>query len=230
MQVATHDLLDQAQAVIAGLLDPAVAVAVCDPRQPQPAVLPEEQLQIASAVPSRQAEFAAGRAAARAAMRQLGVTPVAIPMRADRAPKWPAGLRGSISHTSSLCAAAVTNGGQLIGLDVEHDSDLLSDLLPTVCSALEQSRIAGPAQARLAKLIFSAKEAAYKAQYPASGLLFGFDHLDVTLDLPNRTFTATFLHPAVCFAAGDRLHGRFDHVAGHIVTAVSIPQVHKKGA
>lgn len=230
MQLLAPDLLEDAQAAVAGLLDPGVAVALRDPRQPQPAVLPQEAAQIAQAVPNRQAEFAAGRAAARDAMRQLGLPAAPVLMGADRAPQWPAGLRGSIAHTDRLCAAAVTRGGQLIGLDVEHDTDLSSDLMDSICSAQERARIAGPNQARLAKLIFSAKEAAYKAQYPASGMLFGFDHLDVDLDLDRRTFTATFLAPAVCFAAGDRLHGRFDRAAGHIVTAVSIPQALRKGA
>lgn len=230
MQLGSPDRLDQAQAVISTLFDGPVSVAVTDPRVRQPEPMAGEDAHLTRAFPARRNEFAAGRAASRAAMAGLGLDARSIPAAEDRAPVWPAGIQGSISHSDTLCAAAVTDAPLLIGLDIEPNTDLTPGLLSAICSDAEIARIAGPEQARLAKLIFSAKEAAYKAQYPASRMLFGFDHMDVTLDLTAQRFTATFVRPAGPFAAGDRLLGRFDAVDGHLVTAVTTRQVALKGA
>ncbi|MFK7837222.1 MAG: 4'-phosphopantetheinyl transferase [Sulfitobacter sp.] len=224
------DRLARAQAVIAALFDNAVAVAVTDPRAAQPEALGGEADHLSRAFPTRKQEFAAGRAAARSAMARLGHAPQPIHAAKDRAPIWPEGIAGSISHKATLCAAAVTDAPVLFGLDIEENTDLAADLMSAICSDAELDRIKGPHQARLAKLIFSAKEAAYKAQYPETGMLFGFDHMDVTLDLAAQTFTATFVQPAGCFAVGDTLPGRFDEAADHLVTAVMAPHGAHKGA
>jgi 4'-phosphopantetheinyl transferase EntD len=230
MLMQNPDRLEQVQAVIAALFDVPVAVAVSDPRAEQSKPLGDEAAHLARAFPARQREFAAGRTAARAAMVELGEQPCAILAGPDRAPIWPRGLRGSISHTSTLCAAVVGTGPYTLGLDIEENTDLAAGLHSTICSDAEIARIAGPNQARLAKLIFSAKEAVYKAQYPLTGLLFGFDHIDISLDLTHQCFTATFLKPAGCFALGDTLPGRFDGVADHLVTTVITGQGASKGA
>ncbi|UWR12635.1 4'-phosphopantetheinyl transferase family protein [Sulfitobacter mediterraneus] len=210
------------QAAVAALFDGAVAVAVADPHLVQPAIWPEEAQFVAQAVPKRRAEFAAGRSAARAAMRMLGGPDIAIPASADRAPSWPAGWHGSISHNDRWCLAAVTRGAAHLGVDIEAATPLNPDLLSTICSPAEVVRIAGADQGMLAKVVFSAKEAAYKAQYPLTEALFGFDHLDVVLAPQTGQFQARFVQPAGQFAAGDVLQGRFAMVRGQIVTAVTI--------
>ena len=217
-------------AVIASLFDVPVFVGVTDPQAEQPATVGDEAQHLAQALPSRRREFAAGRAAARQAIAQLGISPAPIFAAKDRAPIWPQGLRGSISHTKTLCAAVVTDGPHSLGLDLEQDTDLKAGLLSTICSDAELARIAGTDKLRLAKLIFSAKEAAYKAQYPLTQMLFGFDHMDIALDHDHSRFTATFLKPAGCFAAGDQLPGRYARTAGHLVTAVWSDKAAPKGA
>lgn len=210
------------QAAVAALFDGAVAVAIADPHQVQPAIWSEEAQFVAQAVPKRRAEFAAGRSAARAAMRMLGGPDIAIPASADRAPSWPAGWHGSITHNDRWCLAAVTREAAHLGVDIEAATPLNPDLLPTICSPAEVARIGGADQGMLAKVIFSAKEAAYKAQYPLTETLFGFDHLDVVLSPEKGRFTAQFLQSAGQFEIGDTLHGRFAMVMGQIITAVTI--------
>ena len=61
-------------------------------------LLPEEAPAIARAIPKRQAEFAAGRRAARAALTTLGHPAQAIPVGDRRAPIWPQGTVGAITH------------------------------------------------------------------------------------------------------------------------------------
>ncbi len=220
MRMRSPDLCAQVQAIIASLYDVPVAVGVTDLRQKQPAPLGQEAAHLSRAFPTRKNEFAAGRAAARIGLAQLGYKATAIPAAPDRAPVWPAQIHGSISHTAQLCAAVVTDTNVSLGLDIEENTDLAQGLLSTICSDDELERIAGPDHLRLAKLVFSAKEAVYKAQYPLTGLLFGFDHIDIEFDFSRQSFVATFLKPAGAFAIGDCMAGRFDGVADHLVTAV----------
>ena len=212
---------------VAALFDAPVAVAATDPRAAQPAPLPGEAAHLATSIAKRQQEFAAGRAVARRAMVQLageGMETVAIPAATDRSPIWPAGWQGSITHKSSLCLAVVGQSGAALGLDVEEDTPLAEDLIPTICSTAEIARISGAQEGALAKLIFSAKEAAYKAQFPLTGLGFGFHRLDMRLDLDASAFEAVFTEDTGGFAAGDVLRGRFCKGQGHLVTGSTIGQ------
>lgn len=222
MRAAGLDPLALAQAALAAIVPSGVAVATSRP-QDHP-LLPPEGAHLAQAVQKRRQEFAAGRDAAHRAMEALGLPAAPIPVGEDRAPTWPEGPTGSISHSNTLAAAAVTTQPLWLGIDVEPDEDLPEDVLPTVCSAREVARIEGGETLRLAKLIFSAKEAAFKAQYAASGAMLGFEAFDVELDLRAQSFVARFTHAVPPFAEGAEIEGRFAHAAGHILTAVAIPQ------
>ena len=74
--------------------------------QPDPLEAPERAA-VAGAVASRQREFAGGRTCARRALLRLGHAAQPIPVGACRAPVWPHGVVGSITHCSSFAAAAV---------------------------------------------------------------------------------------------------------------------------
>lgn len=210
------------------LLPGSVALAATDPRAPQPPARPEERAALSRARPQRLREFDAGRAATHRAMAQLGVPPAPVLHGPDRAPVWPDGLTGTITHCQTACLAAVARTRDLraLGLDLEDDSPLAPDLLATVCTAAELDRL-GPIppgrRGQVAKLIFSAKEAAYKAQYPLSRALFDFQTLEITFgDGPGR-FAARFRHAVPPFSPDQRLDGRFAVGGGLIVTAVTVP-------
>ncbi|MEX1236317.1 MAG: 4'-phosphopantetheinyl transferase superfamily protein [Roseovarius sp.] len=199
---------------LAALFADEVEIVLVDPRTPQPAHWAEEAGSIMRAVPARVQEFAAGRAAARAAMVALGRAPAAVPAGPDRAPIWPEGLVGSISHCAHLCIAALAPRVQIraIGVDLEEAAPLDCNLIPEVCTVAERAWLAcQPENARgiLARLIFSAKECTYKCQYPLTETLFDFDTLEITPDLDTGQFEATFARPVGEFAAGARLSGRF---------------------
>lgn len=204
-----------------------VAVAARDPHAQAPPLFAEEAASMRRAVPRRYREFAAGRAAAREAAERLGITAGAIPMGADRAPLWPEGLVGSISHCDRCCLAAVAPSwaAASIGLDVEEDTPLDADLIAVICTPAERNWLATQPRAEvnhLAKLIFSAKECAYKCQYPLTGRIFGFDGLEIALAPDRGEFTAHFLMEIGTFAPGCRLFGRFQRRQGLIVTAMKL--------
>lgn len=169
------------------------------------------------AVPARRAEFAAGRQAARRAMGRN----LPIPMALNRAPQWPAGIAGSITHAGGWAFAVTGSADQRIGADLEVDEDLPADLWPIVLTPQETAWVnAQPAPGRIARLIFSIKECAYKAQFPLSGQIFGFEVLETIVDLKNRRFDAVFQQDIAPFSVGDTLSGRFSIGDGLILTGI----------
>lgn len=210
------------------LFPPAVTVAVTDPAQAHPALFAAEARAVAQARPNRQREFRAGRAAIRAALARMGLPPWPVPAGPDRAPVWPGGVTGSLSHSATVCVAALVPSGALaaVGVDIEPAEALPEALLPEICTLPERAWLSTrPAAERglLARLIFSAKECAYKAQYMQSRSFLEFSDLEVTLAPETGQFDATFRRAVPGFGREARLFGRFAIAQGHIVTALTVP-------
>lgn len=185
--------MDSLRAALHGMLGPNTGIGVTDPTVIS-ALWPEEAKAISRAIPKRQTEFAAGRRAARDALAQLGLAPSAIPQGADRAPVWPAGIAGSISHCAQCCIAVAAHNTdyQTLGVDVEPATALDLELVDVICTPSEQAWIADqPNPGLAAKLIFSAKESVYKAQYPLTGKVIGFEA--VTVKITDDSFVTTTL-------------------------------------
>jgi 4'-phosphopantetheinyl transferase EntD len=217
-------------ALTKSVLPAGLAVAARNPRDIPDAADPSEALALRGAVPRRLAEFHAGRAAARAAMVALSLPPRPVPMGPDRAPLWPAGITGSISHCATACVAAVGLGSIWagIGVDIEEDTPLEPLMVAEVCTKAERIWLGGqpPAERGLmAKLVFCAKEATYKAQYPLTGQLFGFDALEIRIDRTQSVFEARFVTTQGRFSAGTVLAGAYVHAAGLLVTGVALGHV-----
>ncbi len=148
------------------------------------------------AVPKRQAEFLAGRLCAHHALARLNGPTASIPAGKDRAPQWPAGYVGSITHSDTRAAAIVGHASHFSGLGIDHEEIMepalaeklqRSILLPQETPLRPQSLTF----AAFTSLVFSAKEALYKATYPLIGKMFGFH--DVAL----LRLTPTHLHFAM---------------------------------
>ena len=184
------------------------------------ALLASEEAGVAGAVPGRRAEYAAVRACARAALGRLGLEGVAVPAGADRAPVWPAGIVGSMTHCDGYRAAAVGLAGVWIGLgiDAELHAPLPPDVVDIVLNPAERAALAGADPALcLDRVLFSAKESVYKVWYPVTRSWLGFEDVDVRLG--DGTFVAR-LGPT---GLGTReLHGRWAVGDGLLVTAVAL--------
>jgi 4'-phosphopantetheinyl transferase EntD len=134
-------------------------------------LLPAEAQYVARAVAKRQQEFAAGRACARLLLAQFGIIGFALRMADDRQPLWPDGLVGSITHTKHFCAVVVAEKtrSSALGIDSEISGSVKFELWAKICTAPERAWLAtleASQQGAAATLLFSAKEAFYKAQYP----------------------------------------------------------------
>lgn len=161
---------------------PDVGLGLTDPRAPEQGLLQPEMDAIAHAIPKRRREFAAGRRAARAAMAELGLPSAPVLVGPQREPLWPEGLTGSIAHCATLCIAAVSQTHQSLGIDLETASPLPADLEEIVCTKAERAwldMLSPETRGLAAKKIFSAKEAIYKAQYPLTGQVIGFEAVEL---------------------------------------------------
>lgn len=158
-------------------------------------LLPEERACVARAVPKRQHEFATGRRLARQLLARLGAPDFALLADADRAPIWPDGLVGSISHSHGLCVVAVSPRGALsgLGVDVEEADGVRPELWRRVMRPEEERWLRGQPderQLRLAAVFFSAKESVYKAQFPLTRARLGFHDVGLELEPARGIFRA----------------------------------------
>lgn len=172
---------------------------------------PEEAAGVANAVPKRIQEFAAGRLCARRALKEFGITNFPVRVAHDRQPLWPASLTGSITHTAGLCAAVVAERTRMmaLGVDTEVAGAAKAELWSTICTPAELAwldTLPRADHAAAVTLIFSAKEAFYKCQYPLVGEWLNFHDLCVAplaWGKPQGTFTVQATRPIGFFEGRD---------------------------
>src|SRR4051812_38545928 len=160
-------------------------------------LFPEEQRSLGRAVEKRRREFLAGRACAREALGRLGVPPTAIPNGEHGEPLWPTGIVGSITHCAGYraCAAATIDQVLAIGIDAEPNLPLPDRLLEDVAFGEERALAAASDGVCMDRVLFSAKEAVYKAWFPLAGRSLKFEDVVLSVDRLRATFRARLLVP-----------------------------------
>lgn len=177
---------------------------------------------VGRAVEKRRREFVTGRGLARDALGQLGVTAGAIGSGSQGEPLWPAGVVGSITHCAGFraCAVARSTHALGIGIDAEPDLPLPAGVVGDVVHGRERDLLGCDLGADPGRLLFSAKEAVYKAWFPLTGRWLGFDDAEVSVDAGAGTFHAVLrvdATPLRTFA------GRWTVEHGIVCTAVVVP-------
>lgn len=204
------------------LLPPSCCVVEHAGPWPAAPLHPEEARALGAVAELRRAEFTAGRACAHAALAALGVPAAPIGRADDRAPRWPAGVVGSITHCAGYVAAAVATAAtaRALGVDAEPNQPLPHDVLATIASATERRWLAAPPPGTTCwdRLLFSAKESVYKAWRPLAGTWLGFDDVELTIDPATATFVAALAVPGPLH----QLVGRFTATSTHLLTAVLV--------
>jgi 4'-phosphopantetheinyl transferase EntD len=195
-------------------------------------LFPEEEQALGRAVDKRRREFTTGRACAREALARLGVPSTAVGSGPHGEPLWPSGVVGSITHCEGYRAAAVAPARAVltIGIDAERDARLSDGVWAEVAHGTERdlrdettSRMRGGLH--LDAVLFSAKEAVYKAWFPLAGRRLGFDDVDLSLDLVNAEFSARLLVPGTVVDGANLtgFQGRWAVEEEVICTAVVVP-------
>jgi 4'-phosphopantetheinyl transferase EntD len=194
--------------MLADVLPAEAAVAEVRGDIAEAILFPEEKEAVGRAVEKRRREFRTGRACARAALAQLGVGAQAIPSGPRGAPRWPAGIVGSITHCEGYRACAVARSADLltIGIDAELDAPLPEGVIGDIALSEERRALdllaAEDAGVSWDRLLFSAKEAVYKAWFPLADRWLGFEDARVEIDRERHTFSARLL------VAGPRVEDR----------------------
>jgi len=208
------------------LLGAPIETEELDPHSIEGGLLKGEQEDVAGAAQTRIEQFTAGRVCSRIALGRLGVASTTpIPRGEDRAPIWPPGFVGSISHTDTWCAAAVARGEDVrsIGIDLEPATPLKESLWRRVCTVKERGWLSElPEPGLTGKILFSAKEAVYKCQYPITTKFLGFHAVEVEID--DGSFRAVFQQDAGEFQPGDVMSGRYLVEDGLVATACELPR------
>jgi len=214
--------------MIAMILPADVESEECFGEAPGGVLFPEEQKIIAHAVSARRREYAAVRSCARACLERLGHERVPILPGIGGAPNWPAGARGSMTHCAGYAAAAVGSLARIsaIGIDAEPDAPLPDGVLDLVATSAELDRLAvtqlepdGPSWDRL---LFSAKEAVYKAWFPQVGEWLEAQETEIVFGPQDGTFAALLLRDGLIVDGRQvtRLHGRWIRKRGILATAI----------
>jgi 4'-phosphopantetheinyl transferase EntD len=186
---------------ICSLFPPGVAAAELREEGDPGLLLPEEAVYLGRAVRKRAQEFAAGRLCARRALAEFGIVDFPIRVADDRQPIWPNHMVGSITHTAGFCAAVVAERRCIgaVGLDSEVVGDVNGEIWPSICMSNETAWLASlPVSQRAAAvtLIFCAKEAFYKCQYPLAREALDFRDVSVEAAAWGATNGLFTIHPA----------------------------------
>jgi 4'-phosphopantetheinyl transferase EntD len=210
---------------------PSCVVAV-DTREDwlQTTLYPDEEIALGRAVEKRRREFVTARECARRALRRLGLPAQAIPTGAAGEPLWPRGVLGSITHCAGYraCALAHARDAVAIGIDAEPHEPLPDGVLDSVVRPEERGWLARSLRAQPEvhwdRLLFSAKEAVYKAWFPATGRRLEFEDALVTVDAARGVFHARLLvaEPLLAGRRLEGLDGRWLIGDGLVLTAVTV--------
>lgn len=141
------------------------------------------------AVPRRQAEFLAGRFAAKKAMQNSNPNDMAsqtVHIGPQRCPIWPQTFIGSITHNNSKAICAVTDFHRKTQLGIDFESympNLVAIEIERNIHSNNEKKILveqGMSSNIATTIIFSSKESLFKSLYPKVRKYFGFNQAAVS--------------------------------------------------
>ncbi|MCZ7447001.1 4'-phosphopantetheinyl transferase [Agrobacterium rhizogenes] len=184
--------------------------------------------QLLRAVPKRKAEFLAGRRCAAEAIRRLTGQAVSPGMGEDRAPIWPEGVVGAISHSGDRAIALAGAGGRFcgIGIDIEKllSEEEAGDIATQTLTNQELHSLGNVIDPFMTGLIFSAKESLFKALYPTVKRLFFFEAAELSAYDENGSGALRLTADLDGgWRKGTEVPFRFGHFEGLLLTRVLLP-------
>ncbi|MFE9683950.1 4'-phosphopantetheinyl transferase [Streptomyces sp. NPDC006285] len=198
---------------------------------PEALLFAAERALIRDAVPERRREFATVRVCAHRAQTALGlpVRPLLSGPRGE--PEWPAGTVGSVTHCAGYRGVALASATRwrALGIDAEPHRPLPPGTAGAVTCAAERQHLRDLAghhpEVHWDRLLFSAKEAVFKAWSPLTAHPLDFGDARLRFEPARRVFTAGLRIPGPRHdgRALSALTGRWTLYAGLLLTAVTLP-------
>lgn len=180
----------------------------------------------------RHIEFLAGRWCVREALRAQLPERAGITVGHDdsRAPVWPDGLVGSITHTQNFVSSAVAPSEAVRSLGIDSEVRFSVERARRLGGHFARPREladlarAGLDEGDLATLVFSLKESVFKCLHPFVRGYFGFQVAHVVEVSAREGRARVRLVEGLTreFHAGCELEGRFDLGGDHLHTALVI--------
>lgn len=135
---------------------------------------------------AREQEYSLGRYCAKQAMNAIGIDCDNIQSSSHGFPIWPKGIVGSISHSKGTCLSAVAKSEdfQAIGIDVEKFNRMKERSIERITHPKEIAEIGS--DLKKSTLLFSIKEAFYKAQFPIYKTPLNFKDLAFSYDFSTQ--------------------------------------------
>jgi enterobactin synthetase component D / holo-[acyl-carrier protein] synthase len=202
------------------LRDTAIVMAnIADHRQH---LFAAERADLAPMAEVRQFGFSSGRYCAHLAQSALGCTEAPV-LRQDRAPVWPAPSVGSITHSTAIAASVASTAYLGVGIDLEEVGRVKDKLHRMLFTDAEQARLKNYTF-DAASVMFSAKEAGYKAIHPIGQKYIGFKDAEIHLQPESTCFTIEYIGDYTPNLALNRGMGYWHICAGHVLTLFVIPK------
>ena len=159
--------------------------------------LPEEQVVVLYAVPKRRNEFNTVRSCAHRAINEIRVDVISILKGLNGEPCWPKEVTGSITHCYGFRGAVVCKSEaiQSIGIDAEPYTFLPEGVMDSISLPAERFIISSMHNSHLLfwdKILFSAKEATYKAWYLIMKQCLEFKDIYIKFFVDNSITNGTF--------------------------------------
>jgi 4'-phosphopantetheinyl transferase EntD len=215
--------------ILSEIFGPSVLFGVEEISECVGLLLPAERALVAGACRVRQLEFSAGRVIARTLLQRMHIGEVPVLMNPNGAPLWPPRVVGAISHVSELCAVVLAPGDRILGLglDLEHNKPIESELLEIVCTERERDWLEKQAYSSrgcMARLIFSAKECFYKYHHPLHGMPLDYKDVEIDLRTTSQEFAARVLRrPDATLHRHKVPCGKYRLYLDWIVTGMAMP-------
>jgi 4'-phosphopantetheinyl transferase EntD len=174
-----------------------VGYAVLTPETARGFALSRQEMALLSpkAVKKRRDEFFLGRAACNSALKSIGIkNPGPVLKGSSNEPLWPKGIIGALSHCPGIAVCAVCHDDAFKGLGVDIEElagDMPQDVIKLVCTNKEMEWVRG--ELYKMKMIFSAKEAAFKAFFPSVKMYMDFKDAELKWNERKALFDATLL-------------------------------------
>ena len=181
-------------------------------------------------VAKRQAEYLAGRLCAREALLRVTGTAAVPASGEDRAPQWPVGMVGSITHGSGWAGAVVGKSTDWsgLGLDIEQimpasRAERLAGEILTPAELFRLEALPSEQRAQRISLTFSLKESLFKALYPQVLQHFYFQDAELlSVDVDNKVRMRLLIDLHADWPAGSELEGQFAEFDGYLLSLINI--------
>jgi enterobactin synthetase component D len=186
------------------------------------------------AASARLSGFLAGRYCAARALELAGCRgDVEIAIGPDRAPVWPRGFVGTITHSNRFVLAAAARRSEVRGVGIDCEALIaeatVEEIAPRLLTPMDRATFERDGAAHLdwrafVTLVFSAKESLYKCLQPLTGVFFDFSDAQVSaVDVGGRRLTLQLVRSLTTeFAEGTELLATFCVRDGHVYTAVEL--------